>query len=377
MKYPIPKQRPYRPVQTFGRPVQNAHGQALQPSFMDRLGELSPALLQSGIGLMSGRTASEQFALGAQGFGRGIQDVKDKRETAAKKNKTLQFLRQQNPELAAAVEAGAIPASEAFGMHWRSQTGKHGEDFDAYGFPRSGAISQKLRAFKMQGIDDEKALGLATGRYSVSINPQTGERVIVDVASGQLMPLQQPQTQAQVAQQPGQAAMPRANPQTGLYDQADKATGVGSTLGNASSNTIGQIPGTIGDVASFPETVKAGQDFDLFKRDLIRSLSLNPRFPVAEMRRIEDLLPRGPFTAPDTLKQALTSLDAELARIESELSVSVNNPNTPIQLRQQDATTLRGVRAARQRMAVPQSGDVGSATASQGGADLKSKYGLE
>ncbi len=86
-------------------------------------------------------------------------------------------------------------------------------------------------------------------------------------------------------------------------------------------------------------------------------------------------MPSGAFTSPETLKQSLRSLDAELTRIEAELTASVNDPNSPIQTRQQDGATLRGVQAARQRMNVPQSGAAQDQPAPSG--NLKQKYGLE
>ncbi len=71
--------------------------------FQDFLKNNNEALLRGGIGLLAGRTANEQAALG---FG-GLAD-------AQKQNKTLQFLQQTDPELAQAVQAGALTAGDAF-----------------------------------------------------------------------------------------------------------------------------------------------------------------------------------------------------------------------------------------------------------------------
>jgi len=238
---------------------------------------------------------------------------------------------------------------------------------DDYGFPKSGAISQKIRAYEMQGLDTQTALELASGRKSISVNPNTGERSIVDLATNEIIPLKQPDYGDQSSS--GTPSSPSAENQSGpgLYDMADEATGVGSSLATGASNTLGQIPGALGDAFTYPQQVEAGQEFELFKRDLVRSLSLNPKFPVAEQQRIEGLVPRGAFTAPDTLKQSLRSLDRELARIETEMQESISKPGTPVETRQADTATLRSVRAARQRLSV---GD-------GGGSSLKDKYGLE
>ncbi|MCP4985418.1 MAG: hypothetical protein GY928_04895, partial [Colwellia sp.] len=150
-----------------------------------------------------------------------------------------------------------------------------------------------------------------------------------------------------------------------LYNKAEDATGVLSTIKNISSNTLGQIPG-IGDALYSEEAVQSKNDFDLYRRDLIRSLSLNPRFPVAEQKRIEGLLPLGALTDPRTLRIALKNLDKELGRIEDELSSSALNRASPVNQRNLDAKTLRDVKAARKRIGIP-----------SGGEDMKSKYGLE
>ena len=73
---------------------------------------------------------------------------------------------------------------------------------DKYGFNRTGAMSQKVKALQMQGIDEETALGIASNRYRVSVNPLNGERVLVDVANQELVPLRRPTTAQPSNQQP-------------------------------------------------------------------------------------------------------------------------------------------------------------------------------
>lgn len=70
----------------------------------------SNTLLQTGIGLLGGQNAQQQATMGLQGFAQGRQA-----------NKTLQFLRQTNPELAQAVESGAIAPGDAYKMHYQQK----------------------------------------------------------------------------------------------------------------------------------------------------------------------------------------------------------------------------------------------------------------
>lgn len=81
---------------------------ALLPNlFMPALAKNSDALLQTGLGLLSGKTANEQAALGLKGF-----------TQARKQNKTVDWLRQNDPELASAVEQGMLGAGDAFKMFY-------------------------------------------------------------------------------------------------------------------------------------------------------------------------------------------------------------------------------------------------------------------
>lgn len=225
------------------------------------------------------------------------------------------------------------------------------EKLDQFGLPRSGSISQKAQALRAQGFDEQTALGIASGRYNVSVNPVNGERVLIDVANQQIVPLKQPDTGAQQTLQAGQSASSQGKT---LYDMVEQGTGVGSSLKTGASNTLGQIPGPLGDMLTFEPELEAQQAFRLFQRDLIRSLSLNPRFPVEEQKRIAALVPSGPLTSPEALRVNLEQLDQELARVEQQAMAGMNDPSSPVDQRQADIATLRGVRAARARLGIPQ-----------------------
>lgn len=71
----------------------------------DFLRNNNQAITQLGLGLLSGRTGQEQAALGAQGLSGAINQ-----------NKTVQWLQKTNPDLAAAVQQGAISPGDAWKM---------------------------------------------------------------------------------------------------------------------------------------------------------------------------------------------------------------------------------------------------------------------
>lgn len=70
----------------------------------------SDTLLAAGAGLLGGQTAPQQVA----GLAQGVAG-------ARQKNKTLEFLRQQSPELAAAVEAGSLTGGDAYKLFYQQK----------------------------------------------------------------------------------------------------------------------------------------------------------------------------------------------------------------------------------------------------------------
>ncbi len=84
----------------------------------DWLANNSSALLAASGGLLGGRTGAEQAGLGLQGFGTAVAANKQK-------NKTVEFLRQMNPELAQAVEAGTLSPLDAYKVHIDAQKPKN------------------------------------------------------------------------------------------------------------------------------------------------------------------------------------------------------------------------------------------------------------
>ncbi|MFT2211509.1 hypothetical protein ACLJYM_06440 [Rhizobium giardinii] len=80
----------------------------------DWLSQNSGALLAASAGLLGGRTGNEQAGMGLAGFGNAVAERKQK-------NRTLEFLKQMNPELAQAVEAGALSPLDAYKTHVQAQ----------------------------------------------------------------------------------------------------------------------------------------------------------------------------------------------------------------------------------------------------------------
>lgn len=137
----------------------------------------SDTLLQTGIGLIGGRNVSEQAAMGLQGFAQGRS-----------KNRTLNFLKQMNPELAQAVEAGALSTLEAYKTHLEAQKpAKPNRSFQTlpdgtYGFAdnNAGTFNPLGQAVKPAVAGNDSEYGL-NPQYGVDVQ---GNPVILQLSKG-------------------------------------------------------------------------------------------------------------------------------------------------------------------------------------------------
>lgn len=132
----------------------------------------SNTLLGVGLGLLSGKNAQDQVGQAAANFA-------NERQAGRTYNKTLQFLKTANPQLAQAVESGALDPASAYKLHYQAQlqAQKPARNFSfqtlpdgTYGTfdPESGAFNAMGKAEKAGGMDDysnranaAKNLGLA------------------------------------------------------------------------------------------------------------------------------------------------------------------------------------------------------------------------
>lgn len=74
----------------------------------------SGALMSLGLGLLSGRNPTEQVGQAASNFA-------NDRQSGKMTNQTVKFLQTANPQLAEAVQSGALSAADAYKLHFASQ----------------------------------------------------------------------------------------------------------------------------------------------------------------------------------------------------------------------------------------------------------------
>lgn len=233
-------------------------------------------------------------------------------------------------------------------------------DYEKTQGSKDTALESKIGALEESGLDRNTAIGIAAGRYATSRDPITGQATIIDKATGQTIGQASPE--AVSAAEEAQTA--DAGPS--LYDQAETATGVVPGIAELSTDTLGQIPG-IGGIFSFPDTVEARTAFKSATNDLIRSLSINPRFPVSEMERIREeiQITPGSFTSPEGMRARMRSVDRFLrTKLESQRTVA-NDPSMPKDARQSAIENVAAIERFIGIMGVSQGDEGGQAAPAQ------------
>lgn len=176
-------------------------------------------------------------------------------------------------------------------------------------------IKETMQAYP--GISPEKARRVAMGTLKVVSDPVSGNFELVDIGTGQKVSLTEqgvapPETQgAQVPQD-----------QT-LWELANVGTGPWSAARSAASTVSGMVGGPIAE-----KTVYARQAMESAQQELIRSLSINPRFPVAEQERIKKEINITPavFDNPKMMQTRMKAIDAYLKnRVNKERQAAANS----------------------------------------------------
>lgn len=238
---------------------------------------------------------------------------------------------------------------------------------------RPAAADQRIaRIQAATGVDWQTASQIADGVLSVANDPVYGTPLLVNRATGQATRIQTQAPGTPVAQgsappsdetgamvpeymRPGAtgAPMPQQQPDT-LWQSRGGVPGVSGFLTEQYGRIAGQAGVPMGPETR--ETIGNRQMFRIAQNDLIRSLSINPRFPVGEMERLRretDLEP-AIFDSPEALELRMRELDAYLRnRLTNEQSAA-DDPNLPVTTRQAAAQAAKDIGNFLNLMGVPQ-----------------------
>lgn len=143
---------------------------------------------------------------------------------------------------------------------------------------------------------------------------------------------------------------------TSLFDAIPQAVGVGNLAQAASAATLGQIPG-LDQISAIndPSTNAARQDFRTSQNELIRSLALNQRFPIAEQNRLKELFINvdNPLASISATQDRVAALDLFLTdKIEDEASAALNK-TLPKDVREDARAAIDAMTNFRRKLNIP------------------------
>jgi len=162
------------------------------------------------------------------------------------------------------------------------------------------------------GLSKKEAAGLVIGTTRVIVDEVAGTRYLVDMITG---------TERKLVSEGAKPIKEAAkNGKKTIWEYSELGTGIVSAAKAAGS----VVTGTVGlPVAG--ETLQARQFIQSSQNDLIRSLSINPRFPVGEINRLKEEVNIAPtvFDNPKMMRERIIAIDDYLRRrVEKEKDVA-------------------------------------------------------
>lgn len=202
---------------------------------------------------------------------------------------------------------------------------------------------RKIQSLIEQGLPRATASNIVDGNVDIKLNEATGRVVLTDLVTNTV-------TELPIGSDvPDRVVVPADER---LYDMADDGVaGLAATIAEAGSRVTGQVGLPVAE-----ETTRKRQAIRTAQQDLIRSLSINPRFPVAEQERIRkevDINP-GAFDSPKSLQSRMKSIDKSLRTRLAQAQRDAGDANLPEELRSSQAQNASAIQNFLDVMGAPQ-----------------------
>lgn len=235
-----------------------------------------------------------------------------------------------------------------------------------------------------RGFSRSDAEDIANGYVVVNTDPITGQVTLVNKTDGtqrpvdyQLKPDAAAAAPAPVARE-GELTVPAPSP-TGplsgsapgtvetdptrqpiertLWERAPNATGVANTINQVVTDVLPQVlPGEQGPSSVIrPDVVQDRQAFATATSDLIRALSINPRFPAAEMDRISKEINIAPSATVGTegLRARMRAVDEMLRNTLKNQEEAAMDTSLPVNDRQAALSNANAIKNFLNILGVP------------------------
>jgi hypothetical protein len=222
---------------------------------------------------------------------------------------------------------------------------------------------------RTNNVDYATASNIVNNIEIIRPNPDTGVFERINVLTNEVTPLRRVAAPAAPAARgaagepvaPGAAPsadagrQPPAQPPRTLWEMAPSVTGIAPAV----QETVQGVTGQVGINAATEGLVRDRQTFATVQNDLIRALSVNPRFPVAEMQRIEREIAIAPgvFTDPRSLRERMVSVNTYLRdRLRNE-DRAATDTSLPVDDRRAALSAANNIRNFLAQLGVPEGAD--------------------
>jgi len=193
-----------------------------------------------------------------------------------------------------------------------------------------------------------KAGNIADGRLRYEQNDVTGKIDKIDTLNG---------TVTEIRRTGGTANAPQIAPEEGktFYELANYATGIA----NSSSDLINRGLSLFGADVDTTET-EAIQTINTGMQAMVRALSVNPRFPVAEQKRIleEIKIKPGFLTSPQVMQGRMRSIAESLTLRMQQAQRDADNPSLGQDIREAQSDNAVAINNFLPQLGVPGFGKV-------------------
>ncbi|WP_404379935.1 hypothetical protein [Caenispirillum salinarum] len=256
-----------------------------------------------------------------------------------------------------------VPRSRAAGMTPYSDAG--------------GASAREERISRIEeayGVPRQTAVGIADGVLKLQTDPVNGGAFLVNMATGEKSQLRDAPQQTAQGGMPKTDTVATTNPNTetlpggdmpyagngadpSLWDMADEVTGMFPAI----QENLQGVTGQVGIDVAPDGLIENRQTFRTAKNDLVRALSINPRFPVGEIERIsrEVNIEPGIFTDPRSLRGRMTAVGDYLGRRLANEEAAARDQSLPVETRQNAATAAKDIRNFLDILGAPADGERG------------------
>lgn len=196
---------------------------------------------------------------------------------------------------------------------------------------------RKINDLVSRGVDRSKAQDIVDGFLRMEVVPETGRVRLIDEVTQEAteVPVRAQTSVADIAgdEEPSLGNLPRPSPEPGqtLYELAELATGPMSALRAAVS-----VPKAWFGMDPNERVVQARQALRTETQSMVRSLAINPRFPVSEQDLIREEVNIQPriWDDPEILRPRMAQINDSLSLRMQQAFRDANDPSLAEQHRE-------------------------------------------